>query len=549
MANKISSRSIELSSSFKGILKELSSISQWMGTRVELEDILKRIMDVAIKLSQADQGSLMLLNEETQELSIKVSHGLSQKIANLVNVKKGEPIAGLVAAEGQLLLIKNLQDDPRLTNHPLRKEIKSAISVPLKIQDRVIGVLNLNLIKGSKNKKDAFTEEDIDFICILGTQAAVVIENARLYKTAEERIQELFKLNETSRAIASTLDPEEILNLAFKNLNEIINFDIGSILLFTSDHHLNFIIASDLPLDQALVLNLRQDLAQMLGRLNNHPIKPENILIEPLNKVEVKKGTDCRPIKSQLTVPLICGTNTIGLLNVNSLSGNIFNRDNLRIMTTFASQLSIALENARRHNEMKEFYAATIKALAMEVETRNPYTQRHSERVTQYAAILALKLGLTEQQIEAIKTAGLLHDLGKVGISDNILLKRGKLTSEERAEMETHPVKSGKIVGSLKFFQSILPIIIHHHEHYDGNGYPDQLAGDIIPLEARIIAVADAFDAMTSERPYRGALSMEEARAEVIKHSGTQFDPRVVEVFLKEFPRIKSLKEKNGASG
>ncbi|MEW5766319.1 MAG: HD domain-containing phosphohydrolase [bacterium] len=525
-------------------LKEIYSICQWMGARVELKELLRRIMDSALKLVQADHGSLMLLNEETGELSIEVSSGLSQAIANSFKIRIGEPIAGLVAKEGKPLLLNHLTDDPRLTDYLQRKEIRSAISVPLKIRERVIGMLNLNLVQGGLSPKDIFTQEDAESVFIMGAQAAGAIENARLYKTVEQRLQELFTLNEVGRAIASTTDPEQIIKLTFSNLKKLVCFEIGSIFL-AADKQFKFAFTSSISIPQTLILNLKDNLIQIFSRLIEQTIETEQILTEPI-EVKEAEGTDPRPIKSQLTVPLICGEKVIGLLNINSLSEDIFHRDNLRIMTTFASQVSVALENARRFREIKEYYTGTIKALAAEIETRNPYTQRHSERVTEYAVLLAQRLSLSEDRIEEIKTAGLLHDLGKIGISDDILLKPDKLTSDEMDIMKTHPVKSGKIVGSLKFLQSTLPIIVHHHERYDGGGYPDQLAGDNIPLGARILAVADTFDAMTSSRPYRGPMSPEEAKNEIIKQSGRQFDPRVVEVFLKEYPQIKAMKEREG---
>jgi len=174
-----------------------------------------------------------------------------------------------------------------------------------------------------------------------------------------------------------------------------------------------------------------------------------------------------------------------------------------------------------------------LELFVQTVEFRDPYTSGHSKRVKRYSRIIARAIGLSPKEIERIGTAALLHDVGKIHeVFAPILSKPGRLTPEERAIMELHPVKSAELVAKISDLQDLIPDVRHHHENWDGTGYPDRLAGRDIPLASRIIMFADTIDAMTTDRPYRKAMSAAEVRDELVKFSGTQFDPNICEALL-----------------
>lgn len=185
-----------------------------------------------------------------------------------------------------------------------------------------------------------------------------------------------------------------------------------------------------------------------------------------------------------------------------------------------------------KNEELEKAYLDTIGILRQTVEAKDPYTRGHSDRVSDYSVLIGKKLNLDEETLHILKIGGLFHDIGKVGIPDSILLKESRLDDEEYSQIKNHPMIGVHILGDAKIFQDIIPMVKHHHERYDGRGYPSQLAGNDIPYVARIAAVADAFDAMTSKRSYRNALPLDVVKEEIKKCSGSQFDPEIADVFL-----------------
>ncbi len=185
-----------------------------------------------------------------------------------------------------------------------------------------------------------------------------------------------------------------------------------------------------------------------------------------------------------------------------------------------------------KNEELEKAYLDTIEILRYTVEAKDPYTRGHSDRVSEYSVLIGTKMKLDEDTLHILKIGGLFHDIGKIGIPDSILLKETKLDDEEYSQIKNHPSIGAHILGDAEIFKDIIPIVMHHHERFDGKGYPSQLKGDNIPLVARITAVADTFDAMTSKRTYRDALSLDFVKAEIEKCSGTQFDPEIAKLFL-----------------
>jgi HD-GYP domain-containing protein (c-di-GMP phosphodiesterase class II) len=217
---------------------------------------------------------------------------------------------------------------------------------------------------------------------------------------------------------------------------------------------------------------------------------------------------------------------------INKEKEEFFNRDDYNLLDTLANQMVVTINNARVYERMQRDYFNTIRALSQALEAKDEYTRGHTDRVTQYSLKIGEALEISPEEMKQLEYAAVLHDIGKMGIEEQILGKPGKLTEEEYDIVKEHPGTGEKIVASLEFLGIAKSAIRHHHERYDGKGYPDGLKGEDIPLGARIIAVADTFDAMTSNRPYRPAFPVKEATEELKKVKGTQLDPEVAEAFL-----------------
>lgn len=209
-------------------------------------------------------------------------------------------------------------------------------------------------------------------------------------------------------------------------------------------------------------------------------------------------------------------------------------------------QINIELKD--KSDELEKAYLDTIGILRYTVEAKDPYTRGHSDRVSEYSVLIGEKLGLDDEILHILKIGGLFHDIGKIGIPDSILLKESKLNDDEYSQIKNHPSIGAHILGDAAIFHDILPIVKHHHEKFNGTGYPSQLKGYSIPLIARIAAVADTFDAMTSKRSYRNALPLDIVTSEIEKCSGSQFDPEIATIFLdilkNNYTEIEKIQEK-----
>lgn len=237
--------------------------------------------------------------------------------------------------------------------------------------------------------------------------------------------------------------------------------------------------------------------------------------------------------KSEVAVPLKLGETVIGVINIEGYTKNAFDEDDVRILTLIANQAAIAIENSRLYKSLENSYLDTIRTLVSAMEAKDHYTYGHSERVRKYALKIAKKLKLNEQQIREVNYAGYLHDIGKIGIADSLLTKIEPLTKSEYEVIKKHPDIGHSILKDVKHLSETCEIIRSEHEKYNGTGYPNGLKNGAIPIGARIIAVADAYDAMTTNRPYRKAFSKKEAIKRLKQNSGTQFDPKIVKAFLK----------------
>lgn len=370
-----------------------------------------------------------------------------------------------------------------------------------------------------------------------------------LEKTREDlsaRIRELYVLHETMTQISSSLDLNQVTNLIVTRCCEEVGAERAFLLRIDkgklkAEKHTGL---SDITIKH---FEGEVDVSPFSSVVKNKmPLKLDKE--ENKDKFMEFLGTK-EKIKSILAVPLVCSTKAdpIGVLGViNVLQGDKFTDSQVEFLSTLGGQAAVAIENASLFQALKNAHRDTIMCLSTAAEFKDTDTASHLKRMSSYSAVIAEKLGLARELVELIYLASPMHDIGKIGISDAILLKPGKLTVEEFEEMKKHPIIGGAILDNVDtpLLQLSQQIALCHHEKFDGTGYPRGTSGKEIPLAARIIAVGDVFDALTTKRSYKPAFSLEDALSYMESQKGLHFDPVIIDAFFSSFDKIKLIYNK-----
>ncbi len=356
------------------------------------------------------------------------------------------------------------------------------------------------------------------------------LDRTQATEELQNQVSFLNMLQEASTWMTRSLDLRETLHNIIQTITRTLDAGRGSVMLLESDGFLRIYVATGIEPEIARKVQIKpgESLAGWVF-VNQKPLLITDIEETPFAQT-MKEGYATR---SALVVPLISDGEVMGVLNLaDKKTGKPFTQQDLDLLNIIANYAVVALKNARLYWELKDSYFATIRALSEAIEAKDPYTKGHSDRVALYTEITAKEMGIPPQTLELLRMAGILHDVGKIGIPESVLLKPTQLTEEEFKIMRKHAEYGDAIIQPIKFLFSVRPAVRSHHEWYAGGGYPDGLKGEEIPLIARIMAVADAFDAMCSERKYRPAIPVEKTLAILEENAGVQFDPEVVDVFV-----------------
>jgi len=357
--------------------------------------------------------------------------------------------------------------------------------------------------------------------------------NLQLEGLVAAKTSALSTIFQISKEITSSLQLEEVLSTILGQTGALLNAAACSVLLL-DDVNREFFIAGSRGLSQETIHNMRIGFDEPIIAwiaANSDTVVVGDIASDERFKKSVFGDYFSG---SFIAAPLIFKNKLIGILAVGGRTdGKQFKSEDSTLVRTIADQASIAIANARLYTELKDVYLQVITTLNSIIELKDNYTKTHSERVTRYAIMVAGVMGMPQSDIETLRLACQLHDLGKIGIHDYILTKPDKLTPEEWEEMRQHPSKGVDILRPLAFLNEVIFLVEQHHEWFNGKGYPRGLKCEEIDIRARIMAVCDSFDAMTTRRAYSPALTLEDAASELVRCSGTQFDPNVVSVFLE----------------
>ena len=445
----------------------------------------------------------------------------AHSVVDALTCKVGEGITGHVAHTGQSLLAPDAATSRharRITGTPAIDE--SLLAVPLNYGTRTVGVIVI-----SKLGLDQFDEDDQRLLEVLAGHAAVALENARLYEAERREAESARALLELARELAGARGTAEVLSRIVERATAILGSPRSSVWL--QDPESGELVAcalhgfDDAEHEEALGLRYSPAVARAIAAA------PEPFMFLAGDLPALSDG-DASFLLGFAIAPLVLDGGRLGCIAAAAPAVGTFGDRELTLLAGIAHQAKLALLNAHSFETLEGTFLSTVEALANALEASDEYTSSHARWITDLALRVGTRLGLGPTALKRLELGALFHDIGKIGIPATILTKPGRLTADERAIIQQHPVLGERIIAPIERLQEVRPIVRHCHEHFDGSGYPDQLVGDSIPIEARIILTCDAFHAMTTDRPYRKRLSTREAIRRLEENSGTQFDPSAV---------------------
>ena len=537
--NTMSANIKDRENQLKDKIQELTLLYQTSRALKDSLDLKSIYRSVAQIFSESFNVSTLLLLETTESrdyLTVtialnadaeKIPELLGQKVKSTSEFQIQEPLN--FPADRDLLL-ENVKggEVPVLVGSPLL--------IPLQTKRKSIGFILLGDIK-----EEMASWVNKPLLSAIGSEVAGAIENAHLYEDVSRRLSELSSLQQAGEAMTSTLRLNDVIQTIGSHIkNAVTAANVSLILVEPKTGKLEIKFAQGPNVEEISAKEVAKSKSAARWVLRSG----QPILISPglENSVPASLGrTYSSSIKDMLVIPLMVEDKPIGVFCAsNKIGPRNFTHQDKDLLSTIASGAALSIKNAYLYRDVKTLFLGAVRSLVTAIEQKDPYTHGHSARVAAYALMIAKELGLDDKERESLEISALLHDVGKIGISEDILSKPGTLTEAEFKTIREHPVKGVRIMEPIVEMKEVIPGMLYHHERYDGKGYPEGLKGLDIPLPGRIIAIADSFDALNSNRPYRTKMSGVQAALNIRDSSGTQLDPLVVQAFLKALEKRKS---------
>lgn len=514
-----------------GIYREIGGLAAKGSSK---RTILNRFLDIALKSVGRETASLFFLDPASGEISFKITRGGKAGRPKDLKLSTSTEIVRAVARTGK----------PYIGPNPGKKKVRhgsknpantdpNILAVPLLLKKRVIGVIQFKEMSGGASLQ----KEEQQILTSLANHFSVIMERTNLSSGLDDRIKQFSTLHEVGSLLNSSLDHDVVKRRAMEAITRLMLAETGSLLLLDEKRReLYFEVALGAKGRKLkkVRLGIGEGIAGWVAKHGKAVIIPDVTRDRRFqNRVDEHSKFQTR---NMVCVPVKIKGKVIGVLQaINRVGSGTFTKEDLKVFQLFSNQVAIALDNARLYEEIKETFYATSEALAEAIETRDPYTGGHTKRVLEYSMAIAKELKLSTSVMEILKLSAVLHDIGKIGIEDRILRKDAPLNVDEASTMKSHPQLGVEILKHVPQLKDVIPGMLYHHERIDGLGYPRGFKGSQIPLIAKIISVADTYDAITTTRPYRKGLPPEVALKELKKHSGKQFDGKVVDAFIKAF--------------
>jgi diguanylate cyclase (GGDEF)-like protein/excisionase family DNA binding protein len=533
---------LDLSARRAALLNEISAeLSGTLDTRELLKAVTHRVLDMAGVAECAayllgDDGVLESVACASLEAPIQGSAlGSRTSLSDW-------PIARLVVSGKRAAAVASL-DDARIDAEARAllesHGVESFLVAPLVAKGVVIGTLDLT----ETRRRREFSADEIDLVEAVCRVAGLAMDNALLFGDLERRNRETSLLNEVARETASSLDLGEIVQAAVAGLKRLFPVEAYGLSLI-EDGAFTLVYGSETPGRPRPAGAAGDALAQAIARVRRDRVA---IFDGPAGGGAAGGHAAAHGCISSAAIGLFDQEALIGILMLGSSQDHGFSEADAGVLERVGIHLSQAAHNANLYQEIKALHLSNLKGLSTALNAKDYYTLGHAARVAAYMVLLGEELGWERASGEEIREAAYLHDIGKIGVSDRVLLKQGPLNPEEWELMRQHPVVSAEIIEPL-FPPHLVSAVRHHHERYDGHGYPDGLAGDDIPELARAMCVVDSYDAMSLQRPYKGALTAQECRTELQRCRGGQFDPLMVDAFARVLDRLASLRDRASAA-
>ena len=497
-------------------------------------EILTTILDQLVDLFAADGAMLTMPNPMTGDLSIEMGRGMVGKNFTGLKIPPGKGINGWVIENKQPYLNNRADSDALFYRPDLLTGAHCVAAVPLIAKEQAIGTLWIA-------RRTDLQKQDLRLFSAISDIASNALHRMILHEQTELQLHHLIALHQIDMAISTNFDLASTLNVILNNVKSELGMDAANILLLAPlTQTLNFATGVGF-WTQAI----EQSCVKLgIGHAGQAALEQRTVICRDLSQSPASFGRSKlvagEEFLSHFVAPLIVKGQVKGVLEIFHRQPFDPGKEWLDYFETLATQTAIAIENAslfenlqRSNTELRLAYDATIEGWSRALDLRDQETEGHTQRVTEMALRLADKMGMSNTEKLNLRRGALLHDIGKMGVPDTILLKPGPLTNDEWKIMRQHPNYAYEMLKLIEYLRAALDIPYCHHEKWDGSGYPRGLQGEEIPLAARVFAIADVFDALVSDRPYRRAWSKEKVYAYIQEQSAKHFDPEVVTAFLR----------------
>lgn len=497
--------------------------------------LIQELLDLMIEVTLADSANFFQLDVAVDDLVITHVRGdaESQYLIGLRLNRRQEGLPGISLSDTKIINMGDLQsnlDWLRTVDPVTAARKKNLINLPVTNKDRTLGVIQIF----------NFQHAELDLLSIIGSRLAFELDRRKEMDVAQRSNQRLLTLVDMLREVAGTLDRNQLLHLVTENASRLVDSERSSLFLVDpATSEMIFQVAYQPPEQGNILVPAENNDKHARYSRPNQYIQNSSGRQTQTHPANLQEGEFSYFNRSAITVPLRSGpllqdhaedsTHVIGGLMVLNKPGASFQEEDAQLMRILANQASTFLQVAEVYESTEELFLGVIKSLVTAIDAKDPYTQGHSQRVSDYSVQIARELALDETLVNDIRIGSLLHDIGKIGIPDSILLKNGTLNNEENELIRGHPRTGVNILSQVKLLDPMRPAILEHHERLDGSGYPAKLIDKQISWMGRIVAVADVFDAMTSNRPYRQALSSQEVLSYLQEKAGILFDGQCIQ--------------------